>query len=111
MDTTINDSLLIGGTWRSPRGDEADDVINPATGDLITRVARASEADVDEAVTTAADAFHHGWRSTTPRERGDLLLQLVDAIAEDAEELIRVEALNGGKPLSGARWEIEDFVM
>lgn len=107
---TVSESIFTTGGWEAPRGDQHDDVINPATGELITRVARSSEEDVDRVVDNAHRAFET-WGSTTPRERSELLLRFADAIAADAEDLIRVEALNGGKPLSGARWEIEDFVI
>lgn len=48
---------------------------SPATGAEVARYRLASPADVDAAVTAAAEAFP-GWKNTTPGERSDLLFAL-----------------------------------
>jgi 1-pyrroline dehydrogenase len=105
-DTTI----FVDGSWVPSASDAVREIVNPATGEAIARVARGCAADVDTAVRAAAAAFET-WGRTTPRERSDRMADFAARVQAKAEELIRHEAINGGKPLSGARWEIEDFVV
>src|SRR3989449_6061764 len=81
------------------------EVLNPATGETIAEVPRATAADVDRAVQAAKEALVE-WLETTPGERAGLLLKLADAIDEHAEELAELESRNVGKPLSYARDEM-----
>src|SRR5438067_8063320 len=81
------------------------EVLNPATGETIAEVPRATAADVDRAVQAAKSALAE-WLETTPGERAELLLKLADAIDEHAEELAELESRNVGKPLSYARDEL-----
>lgn len=103
-------AIFVNGTWIPSASDDARDIVNPATGETIARVAQGSPADVDTAVSAAAEAFE-GWGRTTPRERSERMADFASRVQAASEDLIRQEAINGGKPLSGARWEIEDFVV
>ena len=103
-------ALLIGGEWVAPIEGGTREIVNPATGEVIAVVAEGSSADVDRAVEAATEAFKT-WGKTTPRERSDLMAEFARRVEARKEELIQQEALNGGKPLFGSRWEIEDFVI
>ncbi|MBO3275622.1 gamma-aminobutyraldehyde dehydrogenase [Pseudomonas schmalbachii] len=92
--------LLINGHFVAGEG-EALDILNPATGEVIGKIAEASEAQVDGAV-RAADAAFDGWSQTAPKDRAMLLLRLADKIEEHGEELARLESDNCGKPYSAA---------
>src|SRR5213593_3548005 len=81
------------------------EVLNPATGETIAEVPRASAEDVDRAVQAAKKALVE-WRETTPGERAELLLKLADVLDENAEELAEIESRNVGKPLSYAKDEL-----
>src|SRR3989449_1529822 len=81
------------------------EVLNPATGETIAEVPRATAADVDRAVQAAKEALVE-WLETTPGERAGLLLKLADAMDEPGEELAELESGNVGKPLSYARDEM-----
>src|SRR5437899_1992751 len=81
------------------------EVLNPATGETIAEVPRASAEDVDRAVQAAKKALPE-WLETTPGERAELLLKLAAAIDEHADELAELESRNVGKPLSYARDEM-----
>jgi 1-pyrroline dehydrogenase len=96
---------FIGGEWVDAAGGEMMEVLNPATGETIAEVPRASAEDVDRAVQAAKKALPE-WLETTPGERAELLLKLAAAIDEDAEELAEIESRNVGKPLSYARDEL-----
>lgn len=102
--------VFINGTWQDSSGSAVREIVNPATGETIARVARGVTDDVDRAVASATMAFET-WGRTTPRERAERLYEFALKVQASAEELIRQEAINGGKPISGARWEIEDFVV
>src|SRR5437763_1147013 len=96
---------LVGGEWVDSVDSETMEVLNPATGETIAEVPRATAEDVDRAVQAAKRALPE-WLETTPGERAELLLRLADAIDEHAEELAELESRNVGKPLSYARDEL-----
>jgi 1-pyrroline dehydrogenase len=96
---------LVGGEWVDASGGETMEVLNPATGETIAEVPRASAEDVDRAVQAAKKALPE-WLETTPGERAEMLLKLADAIDEHADELAEIESRNVGKPLAAAKDEM-----
>jgi betaine-aldehyde dehydrogenase/aminobutyraldehyde dehydrogenase len=106
VSTTVSKHQnLIGGEWVDSAGGETMDVLNPATGETIAEVPRASAEDVDQAVRAAKKALPE-WLETTPAERAEMLLKLAAAIDEHADELAELESRNVGKPLSYAKDEL-----
>lgn len=89
--------LFINGERVNGEGEEQA-VYNPATGEVLLRIAEASHAQVDAAVDAADRAFVE-WGQTTPKARADALLQLAQVIEDNAEMFARLESLNCGKPL------------
>src|ERR1700756_2809199 len=80
--------LLIGGKWLDSASGKTFETINPATGEVICRVAEGDKADVDKAVKAARKAFEEGpWRKMSARERGRLIYKLADLIQEHVDEL------------------------
>lgn len=80
------------------------DVTDPATGEVIARVAEGDKADVDRAVKAARRAFEAGpWARMTPSARGRLLHRIGDLILEHADELAALEAIDNGKPKAVAK--------
>jgi len=96
----MNTKLLVNGKLVKGKGDEQD-VLNPATGKVITQVAEASEQQITAAV-EAADRAFPGWAATVPKDRAALLLKLADRIEAEAQEFAALESQNCGKPLSAA---------
>ena len=90
---------FIGGTWVAARDGRTDDVVNPATGEVIATVASSDAADVDDAVAAAEGAFD-AWSSTTPRARAELMHRVAQAVADDVDTLSEIEMRNVGKPRS-----------
>lgn len=88
--------LRIGAACVEGEG-EAERILNPFTGETIGDVREASTEQVDEAVRAARTAFD-SWSRRTPGDRSALLLQLADCIERHADEFVRLEALNCGKP-------------
>src|SRR3989449_1313110 len=106
MATTVSKHQnLVGGEWVDAAGGKTMEVLNPATGETIAEVPRASAADVDRAVQAAKKALVE-WLETTPGERAEMLLKLADAIDQHAEELAEIESRNVGKPLAAAKDEM-----
>jgi aldehyde dehydrogenase (NAD+) len=88
---------LIGGEWVPARSGDTIDVINPATGDILAAVPRGTDADVDDAVAAAAQAYP-AWRDTSPSVRGQLLLRWAELCREHSAELDLLERMEVGRP-------------
>ena len=73
-------------------------VENPATGEAVAELALASPADVDSAVAAARRALP-GWAGATPAERSAVLLRLAALAADHADDLVREEVGQTGKPV------------
>jgi 1-pyrroline dehydrogenase len=95
----VAEGNYIGGSWRPARDGATDDVLDPATGQVIATVPSSSAGDVDDAV-QAAKAGFATWSVMTPRARSEALHALCDAMDDDLDELCRLESLNVGKPVS-----------
>ena len=74
------------------------DLVNPATGEVYAAAPASKAEDVDRAM-KAADAAFEAWGDTTPAERQRALLKIADALESRADEFVRVESENTGKPL------------
>ncbi len=88
---------FIGGEFVDPADGQTEEVVNPATGEVIAEAPLSTAEDVDRAV-AAARGRSTAWATTTPGERALALLQLADAIEERAEELADLESADAGKP-------------
>src|ERR1700735_2798048 len=89
--------LIING--RLTRGAASLDVINPATGQLLTTCARADKAQLDEAVAAAKAAFAT-WSVTTLDFRRQALLKIADALTARSAEFAHLLTEEQGKPLA-----------
>ena len=92
--------ILIGNRWVDSVSGKTFETINPATGEVLAKVAEADAADVDLAVKAARKAFHSKapWRRMAAAERGKLISRLADLIEKHADELATLESLDNGKP-------------
>src|SRR5664279_5442222 len=92
--------LLINNKWVDSVSGKTFETINPATGDVLTKVAEADAADVDLAVKAARKAFHlkSHWRRMSASERGKLINRLADLIEKHQDELATLESMDNGKP-------------
>jgi betaine-aldehyde dehydrogenase len=89
---------FVGGEYVEASDGRSSDLINPATGEVFAEAPVSNGADVDRAFEVADRAFET-WRDTTPSERQLALLRIADAIEERAEDLVRAESENTGKPI------------
>jgi len=74
--------------------------LNPATGQVIATVAEGGEVDVEHAVAAARRAFEGPWRTMRASERGQILLRWADLLRRNADEIIELESIDAGKPIS-----------
>jgi len=96
--------ILINGKWVEAASGKTFPTYNPATGDVLSRVAEGDKEDVNRAVKAARAAFDNGpWSKITPSERGRMIWKLGDLIEKHLEEFAQLESLDNGKPLSIAR--------
>ena len=104
----MSELMNLGGERVAAADGATFEVIEPSTGMPMAEVAKGSPEDARRAVETAEHAFEDGdWRRTSARERGRLLTKASFLIRDRQEELARLEARNGGKPISSARAEID----
>jgi phenylacetaldehyde dehydrogenase len=90
--------LLIDGEWRNSASGKTFETWDPATGEVLARVAEAGAEDVDLAVAAARAALDGPWGKMGGSERGRIIHRLGDLIAEHAEELAELDSLDNGKP-------------
>jgi aldehyde dehydrogenase (NAD+) len=96
--------LWINGQWKSAKSGCTFETINPATGEVLARLAEGDAADIDEASKAARKAFESGpWPKMKARERGKILEKIADFIRENREELALLETLDSGKPIQNSR--------
>ncbi|HEY3983026.1 NAD-dependent succinate-semialdehyde dehydrogenase [Cedecea sp.] len=95
---------LIGGKWHTL--DETFDVLNPATGEGVAKVAKAGKKETEAAIDAASKAFP-GWRATTAKQRSEILYRWFELILANKSWLARLMTLEQGKPLKEAEGEVD----
>jgi betaine-aldehyde dehydrogenase len=88
---------FVDGQYVDATSDARSDVIDPSTGRLVASAPVSTAQEVDTAYGAASRAFE-SWRDSTPSERQKALLKLADAVESRADEFVRLEAENTGKP-------------
>jgi len=92
--------MFIGGKWVSSVSGKTFETLNPATGEVICKIAEGDAADVDLAVKSARKAFEDGpWAKMSAAERGRKINKLADLMEKNLHELAALESLDNGKPL------------
>ncbi|MEX2414054.1 MAG: aldehyde dehydrogenase family protein, partial [Thermoleophilaceae bacterium] len=110
MATTITKLRnFIGGELVDPAEGRTEEVLNPATTEVIGEAPLSTEEDVNRAVAAARGAFE-GWWATTPSDRAGCLMKLADAFEEHADEIADMEAADAGKPRHEAAGEVGAMV-
>ncbi len=90
-------SNFIGGAFVAGSGPEQD-VIYPATGEVLAKIRWSTPADVDAAVDAARQGFET-WRKTPPAARARVLNAAARILRERLEKIARLETLDTGKPV------------
>lgn len=89
---------FINGSWQKSASGKTLDVMNPAKGEVLTRVQAGDARDVDAAVAAAQKAFVT-WGKTTPMERQGILLEIANRLEKRAKDYAAMETQNVGKPI------------
>jgi gamma-glutamyl-gamma-aminobutyraldehyde dehydrogenase len=93
-------NAVIGGKATPAIGGGTFDTINPATGEVLAKIAACRKEDVDVAVEKARRAFDVGiWSRAHPSERKRVMRRLARLMEKHAHELAVLETLESGKPI------------
>ncbi len=103
--TTTTLRNYIGGNWVEAEGAELHDVVNPATGEVISQVPFSTAAHLDEAV-RAARAALPAWRGVSTLSRAKLLFTLREKLDARKDELAELVVTEMGKTLPDATAEV-----
>ncbi|EAC2465276.1 methylmalonate-semialdehyde dehydrogenase [Listeria monocytogenes] len=96
----------IDGEWVESKTDKYEDVINPATGEVLCQVPISTRAELDQAAVIAEQAFEKWSQVAVPR-RARVLFGFQQLLIQHKEELARLITLENGKNLSEARGEVQ----
>lgn len=102
LDSIVRSELgsgtnLVGGQWVPAASGEEFEVRNPATGEMLAKVAHSGKADVDAAVKAAARAWPE-FKALSHYARADMLRRIAELIHRDEEKIARVMTMEQGKP-------------
>jgi succinate-semialdehyde dehydrogenase/glutarate-semialdehyde dehydrogenase len=97
--------LLINNEWCDAASGKTLDVINPATGKPIGKVAHAGIADLDRALAAAQKGFE-AWRKIPANERATTMRKAAALVRERASDIARLMTQEQGKPFAEARGEV-----
>ena len=96
--------LLIDGQWVEAASGKTFETINPATGEVLARVAEGDHEDVDRAVAAARKAFDDGpWPHLSAAERSHIIWRIADLIESRGDIFAQVDSLDNGKPVAVAK--------
>ncbi len=89
---------FVNGEYVEPVSGKRSDIISPVTGEVVASAPVSDAEDVAHAYAAARAAFDI-WGETTPSERQLALFRIADAIEARADEFVRLESENTGKPI------------
>jgi acyl-CoA reductase-like NAD-dependent aldehyde dehydrogenase len=99
--------LLIGGKDEPAASGETFETVSPTTNQVIGRVAKAGQEDVERAVRAARAAFDEGpWPRMTPQERSRALNRVAMILRDRIDEISRIETMNCGKIIVESRGDV-----
>jgi succinate-semialdehyde dehydrogenase/glutarate-semialdehyde dehydrogenase len=101
--------LIIAGEKCDGAEHGTTEILNPATGEVVDRVAVGTERDVDRAIDAAESAFK-SWSRVVPSKRAEILLNGCHKLQEREKDLVKLLTMEQGKPLREATLEIRRFV-
>ena len=101
----IKTGAYINGQWVAADDGGLLDVTNPATGQVIAKVARCGAAETRRAI-EAAHKAQIEWKQQSVKERSAIMRSWFDLMMENQEDLAQILTAEQGKPLAEARGEI-----
>jgi succinate-semialdehyde dehydrogenase/glutarate-semialdehyde dehydrogenase len=101
----LKSDAFIDGAWVGADSGSRFDVLNPATGETLARVADVAEGETRRAIEAASRAFP-AWRKKTAKERAVLMRKWFELIMANQEDLAQIMTAEQGKPLAETRGEV-----
>ncbi len=101
----FHEDALINGQWVKASGNARFAVSNPATGEIIAKVANLNASDAQEAI-SAAELALNAWKSKLAKERAQVMRKWFELILANADDLATLMTLEQGKPLAEAKGEV-----
>lgn len=99
IDCDAVSGLFVDGRWQGAKGASSIDVLEPHSGEILTRIPAADAGDVDRAVQCARLAFETGpWARMSCVERSDILHRLADVVERNALRIAAIESRDVGMP-------------
>jgi succinate-semialdehyde dehydrogenase/glutarate-semialdehyde dehydrogenase len=98
-------SLYIDGEFIHGGGRKEQDILNPATHEVIGKLPHATREDLDQALAAAARAFDT-WKKSSPIERSNVLRKVGELARARAQEIGRGITMDQGKPLAESVGEV-----
>jgi malonate-semialdehyde dehydrogenase (acetylating) / methylmalonate-semialdehyde dehydrogenase len=95
----------INGNWKESNSTHWQDVVNPATGEVIAKVPLSDAAEVNTSVEAAAAAYPE-WRRTPAEDRIQPLFKLKQLLEEHVDDIARIITQENGKTLGEAKGEM-----
>ena len=99
------EKAFVGGEWVDAKDGKTFDVVNPARGDVIAKVADLSRAEITTAI-DAAEKSRHAWAAQTGKSRAQVLRRWFDLLMANQEDLAIIMTAEQGKPLAESRGEV-----
>jgi succinate-semialdehyde dehydrogenase/glutarate-semialdehyde dehydrogenase len=96
--------LFIDGAWGPGAEGKVLPVVNPATGERIGSLARATQPDLDRALAAASKGFET-WRNTSAYDRAKIMRKAAALLRERIETIAPLMTQEQGKPVGEARME------
>ena len=97
---------FINGAFTKPNSKNKTqylDSVNPATGEVLSKISIGNKQDVDKAVKAARECYDNVWSRLSGADRGKYLFRIARIIQERSRELAVLETLDGGKPIKESR--------
>ena len=101
----FRDKCYINGEWVEANSKDTISVNNPATLKEIGTVPKCGKEETKNAIDAANTAWPQ-WKSTSARERSNILRKWFDLIISNKEELAQIMTIEQGKPINESRGEI-----
>ena len=101
----LRDKGYVGGNWTEADGGDTFDVLNPATGELLSSVPRMGAAETRRAIDAAAGAYPE-WRALLAKERAQIMRRWAELLLEHIDDLALLLTAEQGKPLVESEAEI-----
>lgn len=105
-DTSLLETKgYLAGKWVTGDKNQTFDVINPARGDTIAKVANLSREQISAAIDIAYEAQKE-WAKKTGKERATILRRWFELMMENSEDLAKILTAEQGKPMAESMGEI-----